>query len=118
MANLATTPNLSPSRSAITLSLTPEETAIARWAIERWTHTFNQVIAEGHLPQHPPAPTLGNNTLHLPLHLDSLEELDYQLTIAPHDEEHNFPPSLSPATAQHLMHRIRRSLPPTIKLSS
>ena len=103
---------------ALTLTLSDEELPVARWALQGWTATFDEVVAKRHMPKPPPAPTLHHHTLRIPLHLDTLEELDYQFTIAMHDDAHRLPPDMDPAIGATLAQRIVQNLPPSIKLSS
>ena len=102
---------------SFTLPLTDEEHPVAQWALEGWSATFDEVVAQGHMPKHPPAPTLHTHALRIPLHVDTLEELDYQFTVAMHDHADRLPPGMDPAIGAQLAQRIRKNLPPTIKLS-
>ena len=103
--------------SAVTLFLTEEEAAVARWAIGEWTATFTEVVVKGYLRRLPPAPALNDRTLQVPLHLEALEELDYQLTIGLRDGEERAPVGTDPKVGDRVARRIRAVLPSNMRLS-
>lgn len=103
--------------TAVSFSLSEEEAAAAQWAIGEWVATFAQVVAKGHMRRSPPAPALDGMTLRLPLNIDALEELDYQLTIGMRDHEERMPVGLDPAVGKRLATRIRTELPAGMRLS-
>ncbi|HUO08600.1 MAG TPA: hypothetical protein VM008_09900 [Phycisphaerae bacterium] len=90
---------------------------MAQWAIAQWTATFEEVVAKGYMPRLPPAPTLDDRTLLVPLHLEALEELDYQLTFGLRDGDDRAPVGTDPTVGDRVARRIRATLPANMRLT-
>lgn len=104
--------------STVRIELGSGELAIAQWAAKHTRSTFEEVVRRGHLKRMPPMPSFEGPVLVLPAVIDTLEEMDYQLTVGLRDNPDSESVGFDLAMAAGVSRKMWAALPRGMRLSA